>query len=74
MDPAVSDLLQSQLLSNAQISGQQLNKIGENLYQGLGIVQASVIQQQGSVTDDPGVLAALQAASASPKQGAMGGQ
>ena len=42
----------------------------KNLAQGLGVVNSSIIQQQGSLSSDPGLVAALQTASRAPAQGA----
>lgn len=41
-----------------------------NATQGLTVVSTSLIHQQGSVSDDPGLIAALQTASRAPRQGA----
>lgn len=40
-----------------------------NLSQGLGVVNTTLIQAQGAVSDDPGLIAALQTASRAPVQG-----
>lgn len=40
-----------------------------NAVQGLTVVNTSLIHQQGSVSDDPGLIAALQTASRVPVQG-----
>lgn len=70
MDPAISDALNAQLLANAQ-QGSQLNSmIDRNLTQGLGVINSSLIHQQGAVSDDPGLIASLQTASRVPVQGA----
>lgn len=41
-----------------------------NLTQGFGVVNEALIQAQGAVSDDPGLIAALQTASRAPVQGA----
>ena len=41
----------------------------QNLSQGLGVIHNLVIQAQGSVSDDSGLIAALQTASRAPRQG-----
>lgn len=41
-----------------------------NATQGLTVVNTALIQAQGSVSDDPGLIAALQTASRVPVQGA----
>ena len=40
-----------------------------NLVQGFGVVLESVVQAQASVSDDSGLIAALQTASRAPVQG-----
>lgn len=40
-----------------------------NLAQGLGVVNTTLIQAQGAVSDDPGLISALQTASRVPVQG-----
>jgi hypothetical protein len=47
-----------------------ISMAGQNLAQGLGVVNTSLIHQQGAVSDDPGLIAALQTASRVPIQGA----
>lgn len=44
--------------------------IFEHLAQGLGVVNTNLMHQHGGVGDDPGLIAALQTAAGSPKQGA----
>jgi len=48
-----------------------ISAAGQNLAQGLGVVNTAVIQAQASVTDDSGLIAALQTAARSPDQGAI---
>lgn len=45
----------------------------QHLAQGLGVVNTNLIHQHGGVADDPGLIAALQTAAGSPKQGAIAG-
>lgn len=66
-DPSIGDQLTALTLTNAQSTSQMGNVIGQNLAQGLGVVQNLVIQAQGSNSDDPAVIAALQTASRSPQ-------
>lgn len=66
-DPTIADQLTALTLTNAQATAQMGNTIGQNLGQGLGVVQNLVIQAQGSNSDDPAVIAALQTASRSPQ-------
>ena len=69
LDPAVSDALQAQLLSDHTSSAGLTRVVDRNLVQGLGVVNTAVIQAQASVSDDSGLMAALQTASRSPEQG-----
>ncbi len=55
----------------AERSSDLVGVIDKNLVQGLGVVQTCIIQAQGSQSDDAGLLAALQAAAGSPRQGAI---
>jgi hypothetical protein len=67
LDSEVSDGLKAMILSNVSIASQIGNTIGQNLAQGLGVIQGAVIQAQASNSDDPAVIAALQTASRSPQ-------
>jgi hypothetical protein len=59
LDPAVSDALQAQLLSD-HTSGAGLTRVVDrNLVQGLGVVNTTLIQQHGSTADDAATMAAL---------------
>ena len=66
----VVETVQALILSSSQLSSQRLNTLSENLMQGLGTVQNTVVQAQASNTDDPALIAALQTASRAPRQGA----
>lgn len=67
LDPEVSDGLKALILSGAQSGADVSRIIGQNLAQGLGVIQGAVIQAQASNSDDPAVIAALQTASRSPQ-------
>lgn len=67
LDAEVSDGLKALVLSNATAAAQTGTTIGQNLSQGLGVIQGAVIQAQASNSDDPAVIAALQTASRSPQ-------
>lgn len=67
LDPAIGDQLSALTLTNAQASAQTGTTIGQNLSQGLGVIQGVVIQAQASNSDDPAVIAALQSASRVPQ-------
>ena len=69
MDPEVSKLFTGSLVSNHQQGMSNIAMAGQNLAQGLGVVNTSVIQAQASVSDDSGLIAALQTASRAPRQG-----
>ena len=69
-------LLDSLLEHSAGLSAQRhaegMGNIGtgaQNLAQGLGVIHNLVVQSQGSVSDDSGLIAALQTASRVPIQG-----
>ena len=68
-DPAIGDQLTTLTLTNAQQAMSLVSVIDRSLVQGLGVIQNSVIQAQASVSDDSGVIAALQTASRAPVQG-----
>ena len=63
-------LFAGQLASNHQQGSGLTAMADRNLSQGLGVVNTALIQAQGSVSDDPGLIAALQTASRVPIQGA----
>lgn len=66
----LDDVLQGGLASS-HTQGIGLTAMADrNASQGLTVIQNSLIHQQGSVSDDPGLIAALQTASRVPIQGA----
>ena len=67
LDPEVADGIKALILTGAQAAAQTSVTIGQNLAQGLGVIQGAVIQAQASNSDDPAVIAALQTASRSPE-------
>lgn len=67
LDPAVADGIMGLVLTGAQARSETAGIIGQNLVQGLGVIQGAVIQAQASNSDDPAVIAALQTASRSPQ-------
>ena len=67
LDPAVSDLLQAQLLSDHTGSSGLSRMVDRNLAQGLGVVNTTLIQTNGSVADDAATMAALRTAVFVPK-------
>lgn len=73
MDPEVAKLMAQ---SAAQGHMSVMNNIalaGQNVAQGLAVIQNLVVQAQGSVSDDSGLIASLQTAARSPDQGAIKG-
>lgn len=70
-DQVIADQLSALTLSSAQ-QGVQLNSvIDRNLTQSLGVINGNLLHQHGGVGDDPGLMAALQTAAGSPRQGAI---
>ena len=69
MDPIVASLLSTLTVTAAQQGMGLVNVLDRNLTFGLGVVNTSVIQAQASVSDDSGLIAALQTASRAPVQG-----
>lgn len=59
MDPAVSDALTAQLLSDHTQSSGLSRMADRNLTQGLGVVNTTLIQQHGGSADDAATMAAL---------------
>ena len=62
LDPGVSDILQAQLLSDHSQSSGLTRLADRNLSQGLGVVNTTLIQSNGSVADDAATMAALRTA------------
>jgi len=68
-DPEVAGQFTQLTVMSAQQGMTTINMIDRNLSQGLGVIQNSVIQAQASVSDDSGLISALQTASRVPVQG-----
>ncbi len=69
-DPEVANQFTQSVISSHQ-QGMALTAMADrNAAQGLTVVNTALIQAQGSVSDDPGLIAALQTASRAPVQGA----
>ena len=65
------DAVFSGQLASSHQQGMALTAMADrNLTQGFGVVNEALIQAQGAVSDDPGLIAALQTASRAPVQGA----
>lgn len=69
MDAVTADLLAQSAVQGHMANMANINVAGQNLAQGMGVVNTSVIQAQASVSDDSGLIAALQTASRAPIQG-----
>ncbi len=69
MDAVTADLLGQSAVQGHMANMANVSMAGQNLAQGLGVVNTSVIQAQASVSDDSGLIAALQTASRTPIQG-----
>ena len=67
---SLDDLFAGTLASNHQAGMSLIGVMDRNLVQGFGVVLESVVQAQASVSDDGGLIAALQTASRAPTQGA----
>ena len=67
LDPEVSDGIKALILAGAQSGADTSRVVSTNLAQGLGVIQGVIIQAQGSNSDDPAVIAALQTASRAPQ-------
>lgn len=68
-DPELAAQFSMNVIANSQQGMALTSMVDRNLSQGLGVVNTSVIQAQASVSDDSGLIAALQTASRSPEQG-----
>lgn len=71
MDPEVSKLMAQSAAQGHMSTMANISLAGQNLAQGLGVVNTAVIQAQASTTDDSATIAALQTAARSPDQGAI---
>ena len=66
---SLDDLFAGTLASNHQAGMSLIGVMDRNLVQMGGVVLESVVQAQASVSDDSGLIAALQTASRAPVQG-----
>lgn len=64
------DAVNAQLLVSANERMALVGVMDKNAVQGLTVVNTTLIQAQGAVSDDPGLISALQTASRVPIQGA----
>lgn len=66
---SLDDFFNSQMASQHQAGMALVGVLDKNLVQMGGVVLESVVQAQASVSDDSGLIAALQTASRTPVQG-----
>lgn len=59
MDAAVQELLTQSIITRHNEQAARTNLIADNLAQGLGVVNTTLIQQHGSTADDAATMAAL---------------
>lgn len=71
MDPEVAKLMAQSAAQGHMACMANISLAGQNVTQGLAVVNTAVIQAQASVSDDPGLVAAAQLAARSPDQGAI---
>lgn len=71
MDPEVSKLMAQSAAQGHMSVMANIALAGQNVAQGLAVVNTAVIQAQASVSDDPGLVTAFQTAARSPEQGAI---
>lgn len=74
MEPTdVSAAMLALVTAGAKFSSELNQGVFNHLAQGLGVVNSNLIHQHGGVGDDPGLIAALQTAAGTPRQGAIVG-
>ena len=66
LDCEVANLLKTEAMSGLRITSQLTSTLAQNLVQGLGVVNTSLIQQHGGVADDAAQFAAMQTATRVP--------
>lgn len=59
------------IASGAKHASELVQGTFQHLAQGLGVINSNLIHQHGGVGDDPGLIAALQTAAGTPRQGAI---
>ena len=69
MDEGLSDQLTLNSLNFHTRSLALTEMADRNLAQGLGVINSTLIHQNGAVSDDSGLIAALQTAAGTPRQG-----
>lgn len=73
LDPEVSDSFKSLIVSDAKNSSGLTQMADRNLSQGLGVIQNTLIQANGAVSDDPAIFGALNTAAGVPQSGFVKG-
>ena len=71
MEDTLHSAILAMITTSSKHAQQRLETIGDNLAQGLGVVNTTLIQQHGGVADDSALIAALQTAAGTPRQGAI---
>lgn len=69
LDAAVADQLTQLILTGAKHNADRMTVIGDNLTQGLGVVNTTLIQQHGGVADDSAQFAGMNTAAGIPQSG-----
>jgi len=62
LDAEVADLLKMEGMAGARANAALTGVVAQNLVQGLGVVNTTLIQQHGSAADDAATMAALRTA------------
>ena len=72
LDPEVSNLLKQQMMITGARATDLDGVIDKSLVQGLGVVNNTITHSVGATADDAQLMASLQHAATSPKQGVVG--
>ena len=72
LDVEVSNLLKQQMMASGARATDLDGVIDKSLVQGLGVIHNTVVHSVGATADDAQLMASLQHAATSPKQGAVG--
>lgn len=65
----VSSAVLALVAGSIKLASEMATVITQNAAQGLTVIQGNLIHQHGGVGDDPGLIAALQTAAGTPRQG-----
>jgi hypothetical protein len=72
MSQQTADLLEAMIVNSARSDTERNALVAQSLAQGLGVIQNLTLQAQAGVSDDSGLIAALQTATGAPRQGSHG--